>query len=77
MAEIVLKIPNPQLARVVSALCAVGGYSEDPDDQPARREFARQVLGDRLRRVVTKHEQREAVAQARAAVGPVEPVTVD
>lgn len=76
MAEITLNIPNAQAVRVVNALCAVGGYAGDPEDQPARRDFARGVLADYLRQTVLRYEQQQAAAQAMAAV-TVEPITVD
>lgn len=76
MADIVLTIPTAQVARVVDALCAVGGYAGDPDDQIGRREFARGVLRDHLRSTVLAYEQRQAAAEALASV-VVQPVTVD
>lgn len=76
MADITITIPNTQLARVVTALCSVGGYVGDPSDQTARREFARGVLRDHVRQTVLRYEQQQAAAAAMAAV-TVEPVTVD
>lgn len=76
MADIVLTIPNDQIARVVDALCAVGGYSGDPDDRPARREFARGVIVQQVRKTVMQHERNQAVAEAMSAV-TVDPVTID
>lgn len=77
MADISLTIPDAQLARVVNALCAVGGYTGSPADQPARRKFARGVLGDYVRQTVLQYEKRQAAAEAMAAVSDVVPVTVD
>ncbi len=76
MAQIVLEIPNDQAARVVTALCSVGNYTGDPDDQTARREFARGVVRSYVRQTVLAYEQRQAAAAAMASV-VVEPVTVD
>lgn len=76
MAEITLNVPNAQLARVVNALCGIGGYDGDPSDQAARREFARTVLAQHLREKVLRYEQQQAAAEVMAAV-TVEPVTVD
>lgn len=76
MADIAITVPNAELSRVVTALCAVGGYKGTPSDQTARREFARSMLRDYVRATVLQYEQRQAAAQAMAAV-VVDPVTVD
>lgn len=76
MAEITLSVPNSQVPRLVDALCTVGGYDGDPKDQPARREFARQVVCDILRRTVLRVEREQAAAMVMADVS-IEPITVD
>lgn len=76
MAEISVSIPDNQAGRAITALCAIGGYSGDPDDQKDRREFARDVVRDFVRTTVLQHEQREAAVAAMAAV-VVEPITVN
>lgn len=76
MAEIVLTIPNAQVGRVVTALCIVGGYDGDPEDNAARREFARGVIKEQVRELVLQVERQEAAAAMRAGV-TVDPVTID
>lgn len=64
MANITLQVPDDQVARVVDALCQIGGYSGDVDDQPARRAFAKRVLADHLRWMVLRVEaSRRSAAQ--------------
>lgn len=75
MADIVLTIPNNQIARATDALCAVGNYADDPDDANARREFARGVLRDYLRRVVLDFERQQAMSAAMASVS-IDAITV-
>jgi hypothetical protein len=72
MAEITLQVPNEQIPRVVNALCQIGGYSGDPDDQPARRAFAKRVLADHLRRMVLRVEASRIRIDAMAAGEPLE-----
>ena len=76
MADIVLTIPNNQVTRVVDALCIAGGYTGDSTDQPARRDFARTVVGDLVRQTVLRIERNEATARAMADV-VVDPITVE
>lgn len=76
MAEISLNVPNDQVGRVVDALCIFGGYTGDPNDVPARRAFAKHVLGDQLRQIVLRVERTEAAATAMASV-TVDPITID
>lgn len=76
MAEILLTIPDNQVARAVDALCKSGGYSGDPDDKPARRAFARSVLANFVRQTVMQAERQEALAVAMAAV-TVDQITVE
>lgn len=76
MADIVLTIPNDQINRAVDALCAAGGYSGDPNDQPARRAFAREVIVRFVRQTVTDRERQLAMAAAMEAV-TVDPITID
>lgn len=75
MADLTVTIPNAQIARVVTALCETAGYTGSPDDQQARREFARGVVCEYVRATVLQYEQRQAAAQAMAAL-VVNPVTV-
>lgn len=76
MAQISLQIPDDQIARVVDALCQIGGYAGEPSDQPARRAFARRVLGDQLRQTVLRFEQGRAMNAASSSV-TVDPLTVE
>ena len=76
MADIVVSIPNDQVARAVDALCEVGGYSGAPGDQSARREFARGVMCDFIRRTVRQVENQKALADARSGV-TIDPITVE
>ena len=76
MAEIVLTIPNGQVARAVDALCSSGGYSGSPTDQPARREFAREVVAKFIRQTVMQAERQQAMSAAMASV-TVDPITID
>ena len=76
MADITITIPNDHIERAVDALCAAGGYSGSPDDQRARRQFAKAEIAKFVRRTVMEHERQKAMSQAMAAV-TVEPITVD
>lgn len=76
MAEFSVFIPDDQVARVVDALCVVGGYTGDPDDQKAKREFARQVVIRDIRATVLKVERTQAMADAMTAV-TIDPVPID
>lgn len=76
MAEITLTIPNDQVNRVVNALCTTGGYAGDPDDKPARRQFAREVVARLVRQTVMQVEQQQAMSAAMSAV-TVDPITVE
>ena len=76
MAEIVLTIPNTQIARAVDALCSTGGYSGSPTDQPARREFARNEVAKFIRQTVMQAERQQAMAAAMANV-TIDPITID
>lgn len=76
MANIVLTIPDDQIGRAVDALCAAGGYSGDPSNQPARRAFAREVVIRFVRQTVIDRERQQAMAAAMEAV-TVTPITID
>lgn len=76
MAEFVLTIPNEHIARAVDALCSTGGYSGSPNDQPARREFARAEVAKFIRQTVMQAERQQAMTAAMAAV-TVDPITID
>lgn len=75
MARLALEIPDDQLARVVAALCALGGYGGDPDDEKARREFARRWVVRRLREDVLRVEAAQIHAAALQAAAP-EPLDI-
>lgn len=68
MAEFVIVIPNAQVNRAVNALCALGGYAGDPDDREARREHARAMVAEYIRRTVLQVEREQAVTAAMSAV---------
>jgi hypothetical protein len=72
MAEITLQVPNEQIPRVVNALCQIGGYSGDPEDQPARRAFAKRVLADHLRWLVLRVEAGRLRSTAMSTVEPLD-----
>lgn len=76
MADITLTIPNDQIGRAVNALCTAGGYTGDPKDTTARRDFARQVLARYVRQTVMQIEQQQAMSAAIAGV-TVAPITID
>lgn len=74
MATISFDIPNAQLARLVNAYCIEKGYTGDPDDQPARREFAREAIRNDMRETVRRVEMRQAYdAALRSSQAPIEP----
>lgn len=75
MARLTLEIPDNQLARVVDALCALGGYSGEVNDQKARREFARCWVVRRLREDVLRVESAQAHAAALQAAA-TEPLDI-
>lgn len=68
MAQIVLNIPNSEARRVVDALCKVGGYAGDPNDQQERNEFARRVVAQQVRLLVGQVEVTQARVAAQAEV---------
>lgn len=77
MADIVLAIPNSQIARVVNALCIDGGYAGDPADQAARRDFAKSAAAACIRELVLRVERGQATERAMSAAVAVNPVTID
>lgn len=76
MAEITFTVPNSQVKRMVDAMCTAGGYAGDPSDQAARREFARDMVREYVRRTVLQVERENAAAEAMASV-VVNPITVE
>lgn len=76
MATIVLTIPDNQISRAVDALCAAGGYSGDPNNNAARRAFAREAVARFVRQTVIDRERQLAMAAAMEAV-TVDPITID
>jgi len=66
MPIITLTLSNAAAAEVVDAFCEVGGYQATlPDGSPnpvTRAEFARQVLIQRIRRMVLDRRERAALA---------------
>ena len=76
MADIVVTVPNSQIGRTIEAMCIAGGYAGDPEDQPARREFARRMVRDYIRQTVMQVERQQAFQEATSAMTIV-PVSVD
>jgi len=68
MAAISITIPDAQLPRVVSALCAAGGWTAANGAQGA---FARNVLMGMIRQCVINVESGAATAAAIAALPTV------
>ncbi len=58
MATITLNIPDAQVARVIDALCARGGY--DPALGVTKAQFAKQSLAAWLKAAVQQVEQQQA-----------------
>lgn len=77
MATISFNVPNEQIDRVIDGLCATGGYSGDPTDLPARREFARGVVREFIRQAVRQGEMQEAYSAVQAERPPIDPLTID
>lgn len=68
MAQIVLTIPNAQMARVITALCTAGGYTGDLADQAAAIAFAQAYIADQTRATVLRVERAQAASQAMSTV---------
>lgn len=77
MAEITIHVPGGQVRRVVDALCEVGAYPGDPEDEPARREFARAMIRSYVRDTVLQYERLKAAKVAESQVPLVTPVEVE
>lgn len=77
MAEISFSIPNAQVGRMVDALCIRGGYSGDPEDEPARRDFARGVVREFIRQAVREVEMQQAYEALQAERPNVDSITVE
>lgn len=76
MAEISFTVPNNQVSRMVDALCVIGGYAGDAEDQSARREFARGVVSEFIRQSVRQVEMRQAFMATQAATPVTDPLDV-
>jgi hypothetical protein len=58
MAQIVLDIPDNQVARVRTALCAVGRW--DPASGLTQAQFAKQFVANHIKAVVIRYESEQA-----------------
>lgn len=75
MAEFSVNIPDEQVARVVNALCEVGGY-DSTKHHMSKREFARQVVIKYVGETVLQVERRRAMTDAMTSV-TIDPVPID
>lgn len=66
MADITVTIPDPQVQRVIDALCGFGGWTAETGLTKA--QFAKAQVAEHLKRTVKNWEEQEAQRTAVLAV---------